>query len=262
MIFARPVWRLGLLAAVWGCVTGATVGDEAARSAAEASEHYEQERFDRALELYRAAQVERPDSPELHFNVGDALFKTGDLENALREFEQAAEANDPGLQSRSLYNQGNVHLQQQQVAEAVKAYQRALELDPADQDAKANLELALQLQEQEQQSSSGSDEKEQDQSEEKSQQQPQSQQGEQPPDQEQPQPDQAPEDGAEEQQPQPSPKPDGGQEEQREQQTPSPGESEMDAEEAQQLLDALRDREKEALMRRSGATESSRGKDW
>jgi len=201
---------MACLLCVWLAQTAATVGDPVASKAEKAREHYEREDYEEALRLYRNAQVENPDSPRLHFNVGDALYKLEDYENALKEFEQALDKEGDGLRPQAFYNMGNAFFQQQQFQQAVEAYRQALELDHADQDAKVNLELALeQLQQQEQQEQQNAD-------------------------------------PAEEQEPQPQ---------QAEMQR-------MDPEEAERLLEALKDREKQAQLRRFRARGPAREKDW
>lgn len=245
---------------------GAKVGDHAASRAEEATALYEKKQFEEALKLYRDAQVEKPESPELHFNVGDALVKTGNADKAIREFEQAATT--PALRSQALYNMGTVYLSQQKPAEAVDAYKRSLQADPTDMDAKANLELALQLLEQQQQ-------QQQQQSQDgKSEQQDTGKTGEeQSREREEAQkstPQQQDREGEQEERPQRQDQPeetdDAAQQESREDQMERPPsgvrEEGMSKEEAEQLLNALRDRDKQAQLRRLGEPAGSRGKDW
>ena len=70
----------------------------------------------------------------------------------MERFLEAAENGDPALSSASWYNLGNALYRQQQLQESLEAYKQALRANPADLDAKHNLERVLeQLQEQEQQ---------------------------------------------------------------------------------------------------------------
>ena len=133
-----------LLLVSWLMLTGTTVGDPVANKGVEAKKHYEQGEFEEALRLYRDAQLEEPESPLLHFNVGDALFKLEDYPGALEEFKAALDGAAPKLREQALYNMGNALVQQQQFAPAIEAYKQALDLDSGNMDAKANLELALQ----------------------------------------------------------------------------------------------------------------------
>lgn len=230
------------------------LGDEVIDKSAQAKKEYEEGRYEQALQFYRQAQIEAPDTPALNFNVGSALFKTGDLPGAAKEFDQALEGADPALQARSFYNLGNTYYQQQQYQQAVEAYKQALELDWQDQDAKANLELALtKQQEQQEQEPSSQDQKKQGQEQPQPGQQPQQeQQQERQPRQEQQGRQQDQQDQQERQS-----------QEQRQGKDPRAGQrNHMDREQAEQLLDALRDREKQAHQRRQRATQAYRGQDW
>ena len=157
---------LWVVLGIWLVVCGATVGDPVASKSAEALEHYQRGEYDQALQLYRDALLDRPDAPELHFNVGDALFKRGEYDQALREFERVLSAEEKKIQAQAHYNMGNSFFQQQAFEQAVAAYKQALELDAADEDTKVNLELALEkLQEQQEQQEQQDQQDQQDDSE-------------------------------------------------------------------------------------------------
>ena len=171
----RLMGTLWVVLGIWLVVCGATVGDPVASKSAEALEHYQRGEYDQALQLYRDALLDRPDAPELHFNVGDALFKRGEYDQALREFERVLSAEEKKIQAQAHYNMGNSFFQQQAFEQAVAAYKQALELDAADEDAKVNLELALeklqeQQQQQQQQDQQDDSEQEQEQQEQQNQQ--------------------------------------------------------------------------------------------
>jgi tetratricopeptide (TPR) repeat protein len=247
------IW--GSATALWLFTCGATVGDPVAEKSAEALEHYQREEYDSALRLYRDALVNRPDAPELHFNVGDALFKSGDYESALREFERALSIEGDKARAQAHYNMGNAHFQQQQFEQAVESYRQALELEARDEDAKVNLELALeQLQQQQDQQQQQQDQQDQDQQDrdQDQQQQDQQQQDQQQQDQQQQDRQQQQQDQQDQQQ----------QNQQQQQQQPAQEGEKISPEEAQQLLDALEDREQEAQKRRFRATGRAVGKDW
>ncbi|HNT36269.1 MAG TPA: tetratricopeptide repeat protein, partial [bacterium] len=64
---------------------------------------------DGALKDYTQAQTERPEEPALHFNIGNVQVRKENLQEAAREYQQAATSTlDRVLESQSLYNLGNV----------------------------------------------------------------------------------------------------------------------------------------------------------
>jgi Ca-activated chloride channel homolog len=97
--------------------------------------------FDRAL----AADS----TPARAYNSGNALYRLRRYEDAARRYRLAAESKE--LRQRSLYNLGNALVRAAEEApghpeplrEAIRAYEEALRLDPADGAAKWNLELAV-----------------------------------------------------------------------------------------------------------------------
>jgi len=127
----------------------------------EGNKLYEEKKYPEALKRYTEAQLEAPDSPQLHYNLGNVFFRQGEVEKAREEYRRALAAADKSLDPRAVYNLGNTFFNQQQYQEAVDAYQRALKLSPKDMDAKRNLELALlaMKQQKQQQQSSGKDQK-------------------------------------------------------------------------------------------------------
>jgi len=156
------------------CV-GATVASKAAVSHAETLRGkvhkgnvlYEQRLYDEALEAYNDAQVDAPESPELHFNVGNVNYRKENYEDAIETYQKSFKTEDIRLEARAHYNTGNAKYRLGEKTgnialwrEAMEYYKRAIELDPDDTDAKYNLEFvekkikeALSKQQQEQQKS-------------------------------------------------------------------------------------------------------------
>ena len=148
----------------------------------EGNRNYSEGDYDKALELYREALEESPDSPAIRFNLGDAHFKKEEMEDAADSFSQALQSEDPEIKSRAQYNLGNSLYRQGKLQESLSAYREALKVAPGDRDAKHNLEFVIkQLQEQQQQNQNqqgeGEQEKDQDQEESQSGGEDQSQQG-------------------------------------------------------------------------------------
>jgi len=97
--------------------------------------------FGDALSHFHRAQLDRPDDRRLEFNIADSYFRLGDYARAEQSFGRVLSlGGDDRLAGRSYYNLGNTLYFQGRLAEAIDAYEKALELDPDDEDARHNLE--------------------------------------------------------------------------------------------------------------------------
>ena len=85
-------------------------------------------------------QVEEPDNQELKYNLGNSYYKMGDYQNAEKQFMESAISGDDALSQKSFYNLGNTAFQLGKLQESIQFYEKALELDPNDDDAKHNIE--------------------------------------------------------------------------------------------------------------------------
>lgn len=78
--------------------------------------------------------------PEASFEAGRQAYDAGDFAGAQQAYESLLQA---GYESAALYhNLGNAHYRQQHTGPAILAYEKALKLDPALEDARYNLALA------------------------------------------------------------------------------------------------------------------------
>jgi Ca-activated chloride channel homolog len=164
----RLLAPLGLLLAAL-LLNGFGIGD-----VERGNRHFREGRYAEAVDAYRAALARRP-SPRLHYNLGTALLRLGEYEEAAQHLRRATAEPDPELRRRSLFNLGNRFLEDARARpdagelprlldDAVEAYREALRLDPADMDAKWNLELALRARDEqpEQPSDGGGEERDED----------------------------------------------------------------------------------------------------
>jgi Ca-activated chloride channel family protein len=253
---------------------------------ANANQAFAEGNFEAALEGYNKADVYIPESPEVSYNQALAHYKLGDYVAARNHFNRALATRDLEFESDVKYNLGNVAYASaleklsspQEAIDLLKRgighYRDALELDPDDQDAKANIQAAQllikdlldklkQQQEQQQQQQQQGDQNNQDQQQHDQQEQEQQQQQGQQGDQQQQDPSQGQQQQQEQQQQE------GGQRDaqQREsdQQQQQVEAREMTQEEAERLLQAVRDKEKrrrEDRARRMQARRSPVVKDW
>ena len=84
--------------------------------------------------LPRIAIVKDPLTPEEHLNLGVAYEKSGEFDNAIKEYELAART-----QPIAYLYLGNAHFQKQDWAHAEHNYKKAIEIDPNNADARNNL---------------------------------------------------------------------------------------------------------------------------
>ena len=101
-----------------------------------------------ALMEYQKAQAALPEAPQLHYDLGNVLYRQENWGGAAEAYEHALGAAGPELSASAAYNLGNALFHDEKYDEAVKAYTRALKGAPQDGDAKHNLELALRALEQ------------------------------------------------------------------------------------------------------------------
>ena len=156
------------------------------------NEAYFNRDYTTALEQYRIAEAEIPESPELDYNLAGALYHQGKYEETMERYSRALNTTDINIEAQSHYNLGNTHYRMQDFQNAIMSYQKALEINPEDVDAKFNLELARKMlkeqikpeneeqqQQQQQQQQEQQQEEEQQEQEQEQQQQQQEQQDEQ-----------------------------------------------------------------------------------
>ncbi|MEL7587414.1 MAG: tetratricopeptide repeat protein [Prolixibacteraceae bacterium] len=102
--------------------------------------------FSQAEVAYRKALEKRPDDLKWNFNLGDALYKQMNLEQAAGKFEEIAQKSTDNVEkSRALHNLGNSLLLQNKVDESIEAYKNALRQNPQDPETKYNLLYAMNL---------------------------------------------------------------------------------------------------------------------
>ncbi|NTX57687.1 tetratricopeptide repeat protein [Myxococcus sp. CA039A] len=100
-------------------------------------------RYEDALKAFEDAKKERPNDPAVDFNRGDALAKLGRVKDAQEVFRGVTESNRPDLRQKAWYNLGNLAATTGDRVEALKSYRRALTLDPQDVQARHNYEVVL-----------------------------------------------------------------------------------------------------------------------
>lgn len=110
------------------------------KQVSEGNKLFTQEKYDEANNKYQDALLEDPESPIIHFNMGDVLYKKRNYEEALKHYQKALSTDDVLLEAKTYYNIGNTLYKLGKLPESILAYKKSLELNPNDEDAKYNLE--------------------------------------------------------------------------------------------------------------------------
>ena len=205
---------------------------------------YEEGKFGEAEVNYRDGQAEGADPFISGFNLGDALFKQERYEEAASAFQSLPNlTDDKDRKAAAFHNLGNSFLKAEKFQESVDAFKQSLRNNPRDLDTKYNLAYAKRMlqqqQEQQEQQQQNKDNKENedkkdDKQDQQQQQQDQKQDEKKDEEQKQDQQQQQQQDQKQEEQ---------EQQEQQEQQQPE--ENKISKEDAERMLDALNQDEKE-----------------
>lgn len=110
---------------------------------------YEKGKYSESEIDYRRALEKDPFSFEGTYNLGNALYKQGRFEEAVKAYANIEEKVDENTDLRSIansqYNIGNSLVQTRDLDNAIEAYKNSLRINPDDQEAKFNLAYAKKL---------------------------------------------------------------------------------------------------------------------
>jgi tetratricopeptide (TPR) repeat protein len=107
------------------------------------NKEYEAKNYTDAEANYKKALEKKNNMPEAIFNLGNAYYAQKRYDEALGQYQLAAQTNpDTAIKAKAYHNIGNVHLQQEKWEDAVKAYKTSLKLRPGDPETKYNLAYA------------------------------------------------------------------------------------------------------------------------
>lgn len=212
---------------------------------------YKEQKFADAEVNFKKGTEKSPDSFEAKFNLGDAYYKQERYDEAIQTFQSAyLNARSDEEKAKIFHNIGNSFLKSQKIKESIGAYKEALKLNPNDQETKYNLSYALEMlknpdqnQQQNQQNDQNKDEK-QDQQQQQQNQDQQNQNQQQENQQNQQQQEQ--------------------QEQQSQQQEQQQQEQKISQQEAQRILNALKENEKDLQkqLRKIKGQKVKTEKDW
>ena len=214
---------------------------------------YNDQKYADAEVNFKKGTENSPDNFEAKFNLGDAYYKQQRYDEAMKSYQSAmVDAKNEIDKSKIYYNVGNSLLKSQKIKESIGAYKEALKLNPDDQQAKYNLSYALnqlknkdQNQNQDQNKDQNKDQKDQNKDQQNQDKQNQDQQNN-------------------DQQQQDQQKQDQQKQEQQQQQSQEQKEQELTKKEAEKILNALKENEKDLQkqLRKIKGQRVKTEKDW
>ena len=140
---------------------------------------------------YRKALEANPTSAMSRYNLGNALLFQNNPQEALKEYEATSKIeHDKNKLAQVYHNTGVIHQGAQQYQQAIEAYKESLRNNPNDHETRYNLALCQKLLKDQQQQGSGNDQDQQQQEQQQEQQEQQQQQQDQQDQQQQQQEDQ------------------------------------------------------------------------
>ncbi len=200
----------------------------------EGNDLFEDKKYTEAEIEYRKALEANPASQIATYNLGAALYKQEKWNDARKEYQKVVQTPTDSLRAaRAWHNLGNISFQEQNYAQSVEEYKNSLRRNPKDDETRYNLRLAQLMLQKQQQEQQNQDKNEQDkeQQEQKQDQQQKDQKQEQ---QEQNQDKQNQNQNQQQQQQQ-----------ENQQQQQQPQQTQMSKENAEQILDAIQQDERD-----------------
>ena len=109
-------------------------------------DNYNDKKFSDAEVNFKKGSEKTPDNFEAKFNLGDAYYKQQRYDEAIKSFQSAlANAKTDEEKAKIYHNVGNSLLKSQKIKESIGAYKESLKLNPNDQETKYNLSYALNM---------------------------------------------------------------------------------------------------------------------
>jgi tetratricopeptide (TPR) repeat protein len=212
---------------------------------------YEEKKYADAEVDFRKVVETSPKNFEASFNLGTSYYKQEKYDDAVKSFSSSLEnAKDDLSRAKVFHNIGNSLLKSNKIEQSVEAYKNALKFNPNDADTKYNLSYALELlKNKDKNQQNKNDQNKNDQN--KDDQQKQQNQDQQNKDQ-----------NKQDQKQNPQPKDQESKQDNTKQQQPK--EQKISKEEAQRILDALKNNEKDfqKLLRKKTGRVKQTEKDW
>jgi len=118
-----------------------TEGQSTHKRVKEGNELYSEKQYDQALNKYQDALLSDPENNRIQYNVANTLYWKKKFAEALQEYQKVVGTEELPLEAQTYFNMGNTLYRLGKLPESILAYQQALKIDPNDMDAKYNLEF-------------------------------------------------------------------------------------------------------------------------
>jgi len=124
--------------------SGNAFADKASAAAKKGIDAFNAKNYEESSMYFSEALVERPDSPEIKYNLGTSLSEQKLVEDAVNTLESAADGfPDPAMKAEAHYNAGNTLFLTGDLKQAIDHFKQAVKFDQNDPDYRHNLELAV-----------------------------------------------------------------------------------------------------------------------
>jgi len=198
------------------------------------NKEFDKQNYNEAETDYLKALEINATSTPATYNLGATRYRQDSMAQAVQNWTATAlnQANNADLRSQSFYNIGNAMMKTQNYQQSIEAYKQALRLNPNDEEARYNLAYAqqmLQKQQQDQQGGGGDDNKDKNKDQNKDKNQDQQNQDQQ------------------DQQDQQNQQNQDQKDQQQQQQQSQQQQQEISKEEAERILEAMKNNEKKTL---------------
>ena len=104
---------------------------------------YEMGKYNEAAEMFTSAKGMAEKRAVVQFNSGSAYYKQRKYNLAMREYFRALRSGDDTLKTEVYYNLGNCLYKQGDLENALHYFKKAIKLDREDEDARVNYEFVL-----------------------------------------------------------------------------------------------------------------------
>jgi Ca-activated chloride channel homolog len=141
-----------LLILMWTLLPFVSISQQEKKFIKEGNKYYQEKKFSEAEKNYRQSLLKNKDSYKGSFNLGDAYYKQEKYDEAAEQFQALThKATSKDTLAKAYHNLGNSLLKSKKYQESVDAYKNALKNNPQDEDTRYNLACAQQYLKQQQQ---------------------------------------------------------------------------------------------------------------